>query len=148
MPTPRKKRTEERIEDLDDKLDTIIKRLDTIETALASSPESNVLSPILADLRSGVTLYSEPLKAVRRLYEASRYFKTKSVEKDEISRLIIQALAVRGQLNISQIEREVRGSRGKASRRIIRARLKKLTDERIVEAISATGQTHKYHLVE
>lgn len=148
MPTLRKKRTEEKIEDLDEKLDTIIKRLDMIETALSSSPEANVLSPILADLRSGITLYSEPLKAVRRLYEASRYFKTKSVEKDEISRLMIQALAVRGQLNISQIEREVRGSRGKASRRIIRSRLKRLTDEHIVEAIPGTGQTHKYRLVE
>jgi hypothetical protein len=148
MPSPRKKKTKEQIEDLDEKLDTIIRRLDTIETVLASSPESSVLSPILADLRSGVTLYSEPLKAVRRLYEAGKYFKTKSVEKDEISRLIIQALAVRGHLNISQIEREVRGSRGKASRRIIRARLKKMTDERIVEAVEAKGQTHKYQLVE
>ena len=141
---PRK--TEERVKNLDEKLDSIINRLDTIEAALASNPKSSELSPILADLRSGVSLYSEPLKAVRRLYEAQRYFKTKEVEKDEISRLIIQALAVRGQLNISQIEREVRASRGKASRRIIRGRLKKLVDEHIVQA--STGTTAKYHLVE
>ena len=141
---PRK--TEERVKNLDEKLDTIINRLDTIEATLASNPQSSELSPILADLRLGVSLYSEPLKAMKRLYEAQRYFKTKEVEKDEISRLIIQALAVRGQLNISQIEREVRASRGKASRRIIRGRLKKLVDEHIVQA--STSTTAKYHLVE
>ena len=140
------KKTEERVKNLDEKLDTIINRLDTIEATLASNPQSSELSPILADLRLGVSLYSEPLKAMKRLYEAQRYFKTKEVEKDEISRLIIQALAVRGQLNISQIEREVRASRGKASRRIIRGRLKKLVDEHIVQA--STGTTAKYHLVE
>ncbi len=143
---PRK--TEDRVKNLDEKLDSIINRLDTIEAALASNSKSSELSPILADLRSGVSLYSEPLKAVKRLYEAQRYFKTKEVEKDEISRLIIQALAVRGQLNISQIEREIRASRGKASRRIIRGRLKKLVDEKIVQASTGTGITAKYHLVE
>lgn len=142
---PRKK--DERTRDLDQKLDTIIRRLDTIEAALASSQQSSELSPILADLRSGVTLYSEPLKAVKRLYDASRYFKAKPLEKDEISRLIIQALAVRGDLNISQIEREVRASRGKASRRIIRGRMKKLVEEHIVEP-RAIGASTKYHLSE
>jgi hypothetical protein len=144
---PKRRQSDEHPRDLDQKLDTIIKRLDTIEAALASSQQSSELSPILADLRSGVTLYSEPLKAVKRLYDASRYFKSKPIEKDEISRLIIQALAVRGDLNISQIEREVRASRGKASRRIIRGRLKKLIEELIVEA-RVTGITSKYHLVE
>jgi hypothetical protein len=144
-----KKKTEDRIRDLDEKLDTIIKRLDTIETALESSPQSSELSPILAGLRSGVTLYNEPLKALKRLYEAGRYFKMKLVEKDEISRLIIEALAVRGELNVSQIEREVRESRGRASRRIIRGRLRKLVDEQIVVvAESATGKTRRYRLVE
>src|SRR3989442_1340313 len=96
---PRK--TEERVKNLDEKLDTIINRLDTIEATLASNPQSSELSPILADLRLGVSLYSEPLKAMKRLYEAQRYFKTREVEKDEISRLIIQALAVRGQQKAS-----------------------------------------------
>ncbi len=147
MPASSKKNTEERIKNLDGKLDAIIKRLDTIETALASSPQSSELSPLLADLRSGVTLYSEPLKAMKRLYEANRYFKTKEIEKDEISRLIIEALAVRGELNVSQIEREVRSSRGTASRRIIRGRLKKLVDEKIVQ-MAIVSKTRKYHLVE
>ena len=147
MPSEKKPRAKERIEELDAKLDTIIKRLDTIETALASSNQASELSPILANLRSGVTLYSEPLKAMKRLYEAGRYFKTEAVEKDEISRLIIEALAVRGQMNISQVEREVRGSRGKASRRVIRERLKKLVDQNIV-SVTGTGKTRKYHLVE
>ncbi len=147
MPGPTKKKAEEQIKDLDNKLDTIIKRLDTIETSLASSPQSSELQPILAGLRSGLTLYSEPLKAVKRLYDASRYFKTQAVEKDEIARLIIESLAVRGQLNVSQIEREVRSSRGTASRRIIRQRLKMLVEQRIVEAI-VTSKTRKYHLIE
>ena len=143
MPAKRLK-VSDRIEELDEKLDTIIRRLDTMETALSSSSQSSELSPILAGLRSGITLYSEPLKAMKRLYEAGKYFKT--VEKDEISRVIIEALAVRGGLNVSEIERELRASRGRASRRVIRGRLKKLVDEHMVE--SKVEGTKKYRLVE
>jgi hypothetical protein len=140
------RKIEERVRDVDENLDTIIKRLDTIEAAVAASQQTSQLSGVLSDLRSGIALYSEPLKAIQRLYDARRFLKVRAVEKDEISRLIVQSLAMRGELNISQIERAVRVQRGKASRRIIRNRLKALQRDRVVEP--ASGSEHKYKLVE
>ncbi len=140
------KKTEGQVRDLDEKLDRIIKRLDTIETVLANSQQNPELASILADFKGGVSLYSEPLKAIKRLYDARKFMKAGEAEKDEVSRLIIQALALRGPLNISQIERELRTARGTASRRIIRARLAKLEAKGVVKL--AQGWGHKYRLLE
>ncbi len=140
------KKTEARVRDLDDKLDHIIKRLDTIETVIANSQQNPELASLLSDFKGGISLYSEPLKAIKRLYDARKFLKTKEVERDELSRLIIQALALRGELNISQLERELRTARGTASRRIIRNRLVKLEKEGVVKLIEGWGR--KYKLVE
>ena len=140
------KRTEEQVRNLDQKLDEIMKRLDTIEAALATSQQSSELSSLLSDLKTGITLYSEPLKAIKRLYDARRFLKTAAVEKDEISRIIVQSLAMKGALNISQLEREVHGTRGRSSRRIIRERLRKLETDQIVQRVG--GSQSKYQLVQ
>ena len=140
------KKTEGQVRDLDEKLDRIIKRLDTIETVLANSQQNPELSSVLADFKGGVSRYSEPVKASKRLYDARKYMKAGEAEKDEVSRLIIQSLALRGPLNISQIERELRTARGTASRRIIRTRLAKLEAKGVVKL--AEGWGHKYRLVE
>jgi len=140
------KRTEDRVRNLDQKLDQIMNRLDTIEAALAASQQSAELSSVLSDLRTGISLYSEPLKAIKRLYDARRFLKATAVEKDEISRIIVQSLAMRGELNVSQLEREVRGARGKASRRIVRERLKKLESDGIVQRVPGPG--NKYRLLQ
>jgi DNA-binding HxlR family transcriptional regulator len=140
------KRTEDRVRNLDQKLDQIMTRLDTIEAALAASQQSAELSSVLSDLRTGISLYSEPLKAIKRLYDARRFLKATAVEKDEMSRIIVQSLAMRGELNVSQLEREIRGARGKASRRIVRERLKKLETDGIVQRVPGPG--NKYRLVQ
>ena len=140
------KRTEDRVRNLDQKLDQIMNRLDTIEAALAASQQSAELSSVLSDLRTGISLYSEPLKAIKRLYDARRFLKATAVEKDEISRIIVQSLAMRGELNVSQLEREVRGARGKASRRIVRERLKKMETDGIVQRVPGPG--NKYRLLQ
>lgn len=139
------KRTEERVRNLDQKLDEIMKRLNTIESVLAASQQSAELSGLLSDLKTGVSLYSEPLKAIKRLYDAKEFFKKTTVEKDEMSRIIVQSLAMTGELNVSQLEREVRKTRGKASRRIVRERLRKLQQEGIVARSEPPG--NKYRLV-
>lgn len=140
------RKTEQRIRDLDQKLDAIIKRLDTIDAAVATSQQTSQLSGVLSDLRSGISIYSEPLKAIKRLYDTRDILKLQAVEKDEISRLIVQSLAMKGQLNISQIERAVRAVRGTASRRIIRERLKSLQENGVVR--QAVGSPQKYELKE
>lgn len=140
------RKAREQIRDLDEKLDAIMERLDAIEAVVAASQQTSEISAILSDLRYGISLYSEPLKAIKRLYDARRFLRIRSVERDEISRLIIQSLALRGELNISQIEREVRRARGRASRRTVRARLKGLEKENIVQRVDP--KSNKYALVE
>ncbi len=53
--------------------------------------------------------------------------------KDPISREIIEILFSYGKLNTSQITEELKKSRGKASRRIVREKLNYLVDRGIVE---------------
>ncbi|MDG6217888.1 MAG: winged helix-turn-helix domain-containing protein [Candidatus Thermoplasmatota archaeon] len=54
--------------------------------------------------------------------------------KDPIEKTIIQVLAQKRELNISQITENVRSRRGTASRRIIREKLRNLEKEHMIES--------------
>lgn len=132
------------MEELGRKLDQILRRLDLLEELLLEKPEYEGLTAALRLTKVGVGMYGEPLKIAARLKNAQEFLQRKTIAQDDISRCIIQALAVKGALNISAITRQVTAMRGKASRRIIRERVKKLQEQSFL--LKMDGKTPTYEL--
>jgi hypothetical protein len=130
------------IEQLSKKLDQILRRLDLLEDLIVEKPEYEGLTAALKLTRAGIGMYGEPLKIATRLKYAQKILEQKLISHDEIARCIIQALAIKGPLNISAITRQVTAMRGKASRRIIRERVQKLLSQNIVNKSEDNPSTY------
>ena len=138
--------TDSNVGDLSRKLDQIIRRLDMLEELILEKPEYEGLAASLRLTKLGIGMYGEPLKIVSRLKNAQEYLRQKPIAQDDMSRCIVQALAVKGPLNISAITRQVASMRGKASRRIVRERVKKLLERGVLS--KTDGRVPTYELVE
>jgi hypothetical protein len=133
-------------EDLSKKLDQILRRLDLLEQLILDKPEYEGLAASLRLTRMGIGMYGEPLKIAARLKNAEKYLCQKPIAQDDISRCIVQALAVKGPLNVSAITRQVAAMRGKSSRRIVRDRVKMLLQEGVL--LKTNGRVPTYDLAE
>jgi KaiC/GvpD/RAD55 family RecA-like ATPase len=112
-------------ESLNETLDWIVRRLGYLEMILTESQKYPEVVGFLQSLRIGTAVYGEPLKTLSRLVSAKRVAEP-AYNQDEISRIILNAIALKGKQNITQLTREVRSQRGKASRTTVRKRVKRL----------------------
>ena len=128
---------------LNEKLEIILHRLDYLEAVLTETKQYPELAQIMGGLRVGTALYREPLKLIERLIGVRRYLEKTPESRDEVSRIILNALAIKGPMNVSALTREVAGEKGSASRVTVRKRLLSLVEEGIVEK----GGGHQYKLV-
>ena len=133
-------------EELSRKLDIILQRLDFLEKLILEKPEYADLAASLQLTKVGIGLYGEPLKIASRLKAAQEYMHQKPIAQDDISRCVVQALAMKGALNISAITRQVAIMRGKASRRIVRSRVQRLVKQGVL--LRKEGRVPVYELVE
>jgi hypothetical protein len=113
---------------LNEKLETMMRRLDYLEVLLTESRQYPEIAQLMGDLKVGAALYGEPLKLIQRLLGVRRHLERNPESRDDVSRIILNALALKGPMNISQMAREVERERGSASRVTVRKRVRSLME--------------------
>ena len=135
---------EDELKGLNEKLELMLNRLDYLEAVMTQNQEYPELSHVMSSLRVGTSLYSEPLKLIQRLVSVQRRLKRSQEPRDEISRIILNVLAIKGPQNVSGLTREVQIERGTGSRVTVRKKLLELIDEGLVQK----GEGLDYELLE
>ena len=136
--------------DLRKKLEDISTRLIRIERILARlEPEMGEFQSSTKIIREGMDFYGSLFEMMGRFTGRQRLARRfPEIGKDEISRLMVEALEEGKPLNISQLTVAVRRQRGTASRRIVRERLQRLEEIGIVEESHQTKKAAYYKLTE
>ena len=135
---------EDDLKSLNEKMERMMRRLDYFEAILTESRQYPELAQLMGDLKVGAALYGEPLKLIQRLLGVRRYLERTPDSRDEVSRIILNSLALKGPMNISQMTREVGRERGTASRVTVRKRVQDLLEEGAIEK----GDGFEYRLKE
>ena len=135
---------EDDLKSLNEKMERMMRRLDYLEAILTESRKYPELAQLMGDLKVGAALYGEPLKLIQRLLSVRRYLEKTPDSRDEVSRIILNSLALKGPMNISQMTREVERERGTASRVTVRKRVQDLLEEGAIEK----GDGFEYRLKE
>jgi hypothetical protein len=127
------------LKSLNQKLDWIINRLNYLEAVLTESQQYPEVVDFLQSLKLGTAMYGEPLKTLNRIVSARKLIES-TAQKDEIQKIILNYIAVKGPKNISELTREIGRQRGKASRTTTRKKVKQLVDSK---ALSKEGTRYR-----
>ena len=90
---------EDDLKSLNEKMERMMRRLDYLEAILTESRQYPELAQLMGDLKVGAALYGEPLKLIQRLLSVRRYLEKTPDSRDEVSRIILNSLAMRGTLS-------------------------------------------------
>jgi len=132
---------EELLKEVVSRLENIERRLEKLESYLTQHPAgggdeaARALALALKLLKSGSA-------AVDLAWLATRLVKVQpllAAARDELSRSILEVVALKGPLNISELTRELRKYRGRASRRIVAERVSKMAREGML-SVTAKGR--------
>ena len=139
---------DQRLRRLETHLDRLEKRLDRIEGLLLSQEsQMDEVRSLFAFFRGSIRFYDEVSHLLSYVSTFRKATQHGWISKDRLAKDIILALARKGPRNISELTRDIREERGKASRRIVASRVKQLLESGIV-AESRSGSSCKVQLVE
>ena len=130
------------LKELNEKLEEVIHRLNSLEAMITETRKFPEIASLMRDLKIGAWLYDEPLKMIQRLIEVKHYLDRNTESRDEITREILNSLALKGPMNISELTREMANIRGKASRVTVKKRIDTLIQKKIV----SRNETGRYQL--
>jgi DNA-binding transcriptional ArsR family regulator len=130
------------LNDINKKLEEVIRRLNSLEAMITETRKYPEVASLMRDLKIGAQLYDEPLKMIQRLLEVKHYLDQNMDSRDEITREILNALALKGPMNISELTRELANVRGKASRVTVKKHIDALLKQKIV----SKSETGRYQL--
>ncbi len=129
-----------RLKQLESHLARLEDRLDRIETLLLSQEaQMDEVRALFQFFRGSIRFYDEVshlLSYVSSFRKASQH---KWIYRDSLARDIVFLLARKGPMNVSQLARDIREDKGKASRRIIAARVQKLVESGVVRQRWVSG---------
>ena len=117
------------LKSLNQKLDWIINRLNYLENVLTESQQYPEVVDFLQNLKLGTAMYGEPLKTLNRIVSARKLIES-TAQKDEINKIILNYIALKGPRNISELTREIGRQRGKASRTTTRKKVNQLVESK------------------
>jgi hypothetical protein len=120
------------LKSLNRKLDWIINRLNYLENILIESQQYPEVVDFLQSIKVGTAIYGEPLKTLDRIVSARKLIEL-THQRDEIKKIILNFIALKGPKNISELTREVGRQRGKASRTTIRKKVKQLIESKALK---------------
>ena len=150
---PDEKQDQEESQDeseLQEKLEDISSRLARIERVLARiEPEMGEFQQSTRLIREGMDFYGSLFNMMGRFSGRQRLAKRfPEIGKDEIGRLIVEALEPGKPMNVSQFTAAVRRERGTASRRIVRERIQRLQELGILKESHSDKKATYYKLAE
>jgi division protein CdvB (Snf7/Vps24/ESCRT-III family) len=120
------------LRDLNDKLEEVINRLNSLEAMITETRKFPEVASLMRDLKIGAQLYDEPLKMIQRLIEVKHFLDRNVESRDETTREILNSLALKGPMNVSELTRELKNIRGKASRVTVKKYLDTLAEKKMV----------------